>query len=396
MNRFEHNLTQNGFAKLLCSQDLGADVGRVGFKFVRDMLIGILRSRSVNLTDIAKGLQEDIRLHATHKRLSRNLDNPALAVSLSDHLLKLGAANVRSDTRLIVHLYELNKKYARKVEYLAEPGLDSDAGFKVCEILASDPDSERYTPLLATVWSDKVPGYISDAEEIRKALHRVARATGDKGMFYFDDLSLPVDLLEPIISGTNFKFIAMMQGADIDVLYHNESCSLRAIVESIETPYGRTMFKLIPEGVSGTTKTTDIDVFIHVGAKAVKLPSCDRCLRLIALKAKNRFTGRFAMPMLTSETNLRSRKALMGLVESWLSIRDVVEAHQSLRDSFDPSSFRVLTYDRLQLLMTLLQGALLYKVSMMGQIPISDHRFSVVPHHGDVNRTYLLPEQERA
>ena len=67
-------------------------------------------------------------------------------------------------------------------------------------------------------------------------------------------------------------------------------------------------------------------------------------------------------------------------------------ADQRLR----PSSFRVLTYDRLQLLMTLLQGALLYKVSMMGRIPISDHRFSIEPHHGDVNRTYLLPERERA
>jgi hypothetical protein len=396
MNRIERNLTPNGFAELLCAQELGPDLGRVGFKFVRDMLVGINRTRSVNLTDIAKGLKENIRLHATHKRLSRNLDNPALAANLSDRLLKLGVASMRSDTRLIVHMYELNKKYARKVEYLPEPGLDSDAGFKVCEILASHPDSERYTPLLATVWSDKVPGYISDAEEIKKALRRVVGATGDKGMFYFDDHSLPGRLLQPIITRPDFNFIAMMQGAGIEVLYQNEIISLRALVESAETPYGRTMFKLIPEGAAGTSKSTDIVVFIHAGAMAVKLPGCDRNLRLIALKAKNRFTGKIAVPMLTSETNLRSRKALMGLVESFLSIQDVLEAHQSLRDSFDPASFRVLTYDRLQLLMTLLRGVIFYEVSMAGNVSISDRQFSMTPHHGDVNRTYILPRHQQA
>ena len=396
MKRIENNLTPNGFAKLLCSRDLGPDLGRVGFKFVRDMLVGIKRTRSVNLTDIAKGLQEDIRLHATHKRLSRNLDNPGLAANVSDRLLRLGAEHVRPSTQLIVHLYELNKKYARKVEYLPEAGGDSDAGFKVCEILASQPDSESYTPLLATVWSDRVPGYVSDAEEIRKALHRVVRATGNKGMFYFDDQSLQGDLLQSIIADPKINFIAMMQNSRLDALCQNETCSLQSLADSMETPYGRTLFKLIPEGAAGTSKNTDIDVFIHAGAMAVRLPDCDRNLRMIALKSKNRFVGEIATPMLTSETNLRSRKSLMGLVESFLSVQDVLVTHQALRDRFDPASFRVLTYDRLQLLMTLLLGVIHYEVAMAGKVSVTDHRFSDRPHDGDVNRTYFLPEQLQA
>ncbi len=396
MNRMRQNLTPDEFAKLLCSEQLGSDLGRVGYKFVRDMLVGIHDTRSVNLTDIAKGLNEHIRLHATHKRLSRNLHSPALAASLSDRLLKLGAARVRPDTRLIVHMYELNKKYARKVEYLPEPGIDSDAGFKVCEILASNLDSEYYTPLLATVWSDKVPGYVSDVEEIKKALHRVRRATGNRGMFYFCDRSLNGDFLLPIIREPSFNFIIMMNGTDANVLYRNETCSLQSLVESVETPYGRTMFKEIPEGAAGNSKTTDIDLFVHAGAMAIKLPDCDRNLRLIALKTNNRFVGKVSTPMLTSETDLRSRKALMGLVESFLSVQDVLTAHQSLRDSFDPASFRVLTYNRLQLLMTLLQGVIHYEVAMAGNVSVSDHLFSMKPHDGDMNRTYILPQRPGA
>ena len=100
--------------------------------------------------------------------------------------------------------------------------------------------------------------------------------------------------------------------------------------------------------------------------------------------------------MITTETNLRSRKGLMGLVESFLSLQDVVSTHQALRDSFDPSSFRVLTYHRLQFLMTLLQGVIHYEVTFTGSGSVNDHQFSHTPHDGEVNRTYFLPEEQQA
>jgi len=395
MVRFKNNPTIDEFAELLCSDRFGADLGMVGYKFVRSMLVGIHRTRSINLTRIAKGLNENIRLHATHKRLSRNLDDPALAASLSDRLLKLGAARVRPDTRLIVHVYELNKKYARKMEYLPEAELDSESGFKVCEILASDPKSETYTPLLATVWSDQVPGFKSDAEEIKKALHRVFSATNNRGMLYFDDVSLPGSLLQPFLEEPGLNFIAMMRDVELDVQYGKDTVSLKSLVENVETRYGKIMFKLIPEGMLDPSKT-DVDLFIHVGALAIRLPGLDRALSLIALKSKNRVMGENSTPLITSQTNLRSRKALMGLVESFLSMQDVLEVHQSLLESFDPAGFRVLTYNRLQLLMTLLQAVTQYETSMLGNVSMSDPLFSFKPHDGKFHRTYYQPEQPEA
>lgn len=389
-------MTPHGFAKVLCSGHFGSDLGRVGFKFVRDMLVGIQRTRSVNLTDIAKGLDENIRLHATHKRLSRNLDDPELAANLSDRLLRIGAKRVRGDTRLIVHMYELNKKYARKVEYLPEAGADTDACFKVCEILASNPGSTTYTPLLATVWSGKVPGFVSDADEVKKALRRVAHATDFRGLFYFDHHSLNGEFLKSIIDEPDINYLAMMTGMEMNVIHKNEPVSINVLTETVQTPYGRTLFKLIPEGAGGVSKSTDVDIFLHAGALAIKLPNNDRNLRLIALKSKNRFIGEVVSPMITTKTNLRSRKALMGLVESFLEIQDVVAAHQALRDSFDPSSFRVLTYDRLQLLMALLQGVIHYEAALARNVSISDHLFSQKPHDGDLNRTYFLPQPVEA
>ena len=117
-------------------KDYMADsVGRVGYKFLADMLDGIQRTRSVNLTTIARGLNESIRLHATHKRLSRNLDDAEILSAFSRAVLSRGASYVKSDTRLIVTMHDLNKKYASKIQYLSDKEEHQFSGFKVCIFL---------------------------------------------------------------------------------------------------------------------------------------------------------------------------------------------------------------------------------------------------------------------
>ena len=91
---------------------MDGSVGKVGYKFLADMLDGIQKTRSVNLTTIARGLSESIRLHATHKRLSRNLDDEEI-LHFQARFFR-GASHVKSDTRLIVTMHELNKNTLRK------------------------------------------------------------------------------------------------------------------------------------------------------------------------------------------------------------------------------------------------------------------------------------------
>jgi hypothetical protein len=390
-------ISPDEFAKILCSEQLGPELGRVGFKFIRDMLVGIDTAQSVNLTDITNALCEGIRPHATHKRLSRNLDNPELSKNFSDRLLKLGAARVGEDTRLIVHMYELNKKYARKVEYLPSVENGESAGFKVCGIVANDLGSQNYVPLVASVWSEDVPGYVSDTEEIKKVLYRVSNATGNRGMFYFDDKSVDDDLLSPILEEPSLNFV-MWQRSDVSVVYRNKTCSLQDVADSVETAYGKMMFKLLPKGVSGTSNGTDLDLdlFVHAGVTAIKSKEAGTSLRLIALKTKNRLIGEVVVPLITSAEDLRSRKALMGLVDSCLTIQDTLVAHHTLLERFDPASFRVLTYSRLQFLMSLLQAVMYYEVSVAEKVSVEDHQISPNPHDGDLDRTYYLPEKKSA
>ena len=140
----------------------------------------------------------------------------------------------------------------------------------------------------------------------------------------------------------------------------------------------------------------DLDLFVHAGVTAIKSKESGTSLRLIALKTKNRLIGEVVVPLITSAEDLRSRRALMGLVESCLTIQDTLQAHHTLLERFDPASFRVLTYSRLQFLMSLLQAVMYFEVSVAGGVSVEDHQISSNPHDGDLDRTYYLPDKKSA
>ena len=381
------------FAAELCLGPNGT-LGKVERKFVANMLSGVTRARSVNLTDIARALDESINLHATHKRLSRNLDNVSLLDHLSERLLALGSATVGKDTRLVLDVYDLNKRYARKIEYLSQPESDAQGntleqgGFKVCEVLASEPGSESYLPLLAHVWSDQVPGFVSDHEEIRTAVARVFHATSGRGLLCLNHKAGEPDTLQNLLlADPKIDLIAMSYG-DTAVAQGTDSCTTAELLDQIERPYGKVMFKLVPEGIVGDSKT-DVDIFLEFGAKAMKLAGNPRPLTMIAMKTRSTFRNEEDIPVVTSRTNVRSRNTLMGLVENLMSAQDVLASHLERRSVFSPENFRVLGFTRLRLLLTVLQAVIFYEApSWVSTVP---RTIDLAPHDGELERTYLMP-----
>ena len=373
----------DAYLDLLCR-----GLGRVDEKFVRTVVKGILAARSVNLSKIATALNENISLHATHKRLSRNLDNPSLQATLAQRLLELGSQEASQNTRLFVHTYSLNKKYAQKIEYLDQA---QASGFNVCEVLASDYESNRYVPLVSHVWSSTVPGFVSDADEIKRTLRRVLKTIGQQSLIYLDDKSAVARAVaSEFLPDVDFEILSLMQEKTMEVECNGKRLSLQAVSESIETEYGKIMFKLVPEGLVGTTET-DMDLFMHVGTQTIKILESNRPMSLIALKVNSNYLGELqTIPIVTSRTKLRSRKSLMGLVESFLSMQDVIQTHVSCRDQFKPADFRVLSFNRLQLLLTLLLTALQVEASTQG---LASQQIDVKPHDGDIHRTYLMPQE---
>ena len=380
------------FFDSLYENHMGDRIGRVGYKFLVDMLDGIHQTRSVNLTTIARGLNEKIRLHATHKRLSRNLDDEDILNVLSNALLHKGAAAVQADTKLIITMHDLNKKYASKIEYLSELGKEEQSGFRVCEVLAVNHEAESYFPLYESIWSDQIPGFVDDATEVIKVIDKVFEATNNKGMLVLDDLTLSSNVITEVILQSRFNFISMANHFAPEVEFEEEIYSASSLADKLETSFGKMMFKYVPgDPIDSIGK--DVDLFVHAGAFSVKLVKTDEILSLITLKTRNRFVGEVSVPILTTAKNLKSRKKLMGLVDSYLSKNDVLLQHRYYRERFDLSGFRVLKFSRLNLLITLVQAVMLYEISSGSYIMKKTPLFSKEPHEGNMNRTYYKPDK---
>jgi hypothetical protein len=95
-------------------------MGKVTQRFVEEMLYGIQARGSVRLSEAAHSLEQTISVKKVIDRLSRNLARRDCAQGIGEAALKEGVVKVKEDTLLIVDPNDITKKYATKMEYLAQ------------------------------------------------------------------------------------------------------------------------------------------------------------------------------------------------------------------------------------------------------------------------------------
>lgn len=385
--------------------ELSDGLGKVRSKFVRDMLVGIHQSRSVNLTEIARSLGEGIELHASHKRLSRNLARSELIDVVGDRLLAMGAAQVTDSSLLIVHCYNLVKRFATKMEYLCDDesegvGLSS---YQVCEIVAYDAeDRDRYTSLSMHLWSRLDPNYESDEVEVQQAIDRVERATEGRGTFYLRTMrDMPLwsqaedHVVQYALQNSDCRLVTSVYEGEF--LADDQLYSTADLIAGTELPFGKMMFKYVPPGVLDDNLAMELALFVDFGSRCIQIPGSDVPLTLVVTQFKhqesnvhNREQGEAVMAFLV-RGHVTDREALWPLVRDFHSVIDAVNAESNHRSEFNLSDFRVLTYDRLRLLTTFLEAVMYYETVIAGNVRIDVPRLTQNPHKGDHIRDFLLP-----
>ena len=83
------------------------------------MVYGIQASQSVVLTKIGRTLEEPIAIKKVEERLSRQLLRRGLGQKVQDNLLEMASSVIGKDTLLILDPSDIQKKYAKKMQYLA-------------------------------------------------------------------------------------------------------------------------------------------------------------------------------------------------------------------------------------------------------------------------------------
>ncbi len=118
------------------------------------------------MTEIASSLDEPISLHATHKRLSRNLGDSSMGEKIEKRLLNCGASHISQKTLIIIDPADLRKKYAEKMEYLAKVRDASEKtlgkGYWLCNVVGCESGSSHIIPLAGELWSQESPDFVCE------------------------------------------------------------------------------------------------------------------------------------------------------------------------------------------------------------------------------------------
>lgn len=159
-------------------------------KFVSQMLFGIQASRDIKLSNIARSLDEDIRLIKTENRLSRNAQAEDLTLHLNQEVIKRGSKRLLENTVIALDLSDINKPFAKKMDYLADVWDGSEGrvnkGYWLLEAAAADVDSENITPLYSELYSHQVTNYESENQKIIRLVELISKAADKRGIFALD------------------------------------------------------------------------------------------------------------------------------------------------------------------------------------------------------------------
>jgi hypothetical protein len=312
----------------------------------------------VRLTEIARALEERIDLHATHKRLSRNLSDEKLESAVEQKVIQLGSKRINQDTLLIVDPSDLQKKYAQKMEYLAEVRDGSEGtigkGYWLCEVVGCEVGSNEITPLAQELWSQNAPDFKSENDQILTVVDKVRQATKGRGIIMFDRGGDRREVLIPWTKDKTCRYLVRQRG-DRHLLYNRKAKSGLELADACKTPYGATIIK----EKEGEEKA----YFIHFGFLPVRLPECpDRPLWLVVIKG---FSKKPLM-ILTTEPMRRNRKVLWWVVEAYLTRWRVEDTIRFIKQSYDFEDVRVLTYQRLKNMAVMVLAASYFAAVWLG------------------------------
>lgn len=162
-------------------------------RFFRDMMVGILGSRSPIVANVARFLNESIELKQTEKRLCRMLRSSDLDwEGLRMRTLEINSYLVKENDVIAFDPGDLGKSYARKMEkiYRVHDGSTGDCGWGFedfsAEAIQWVGGRKFHIPLYQKVIAASCEDYISQNRQICDAIHAIYRQLRGRGIWTFD------------------------------------------------------------------------------------------------------------------------------------------------------------------------------------------------------------------
>ena len=215
------------------SNKLTKGFDRPSQKFVADMIYGIISSKSCYLTEIARNLNEKIKLDKSVERLSRNLKTFDDESELLENYITSVKSNFDDETVIIFDDSDVSKPHSKKLEGICRVKDGSTGeitdGYWTAGVTALTAKHKQPIPIYNRIYSTKETGYVSNNAETIKSLEFVSKHFSKTNIRTFDrgyDSGFLFDYLLP----KDESFIVRMVG-NRNCVYNGKKILINALIK---------------------------------------------------------------------------------------------------------------------------------------------------------------------
>jgi hypothetical protein len=338
------------------SGKLSRGLPKVARRFIEEMVYGIQTRGSVRLSEVARSLNEGIALKKTINRLSQQLRRPGLLEHIEEGLMREGARRVEKETLLVVDVSDITKPYAEKMEYMATVRDGSNKvlgdGYWTMQVVGVESGEQEITPLYHELYSQNSPEFISENQEIMKAIERVGGHVEGRGIWVIDRGGDRGKLFTYFLDNEK-RFIIRLVG-DRNVVYRGTEVLAVTLAERCPLVYSERVVK--------EEKGEEKAYSVSYGFRKVRLPGRKEHLYMVVVKG----FGSKPMMLLTTEEVRKNRRRLWWFVEAYITRWRIEETIRFIKQSYQLEDIRVLTYDRLRNMMGLVLAASYFAAVYLG------------------------------
>ena len=195
MNNFTTNTYEMKREILNFSKKVSEGVNKATTKFVMDMQYGLAKGGSCLISNIARSLDENIKLNYTIDRLCDNLSNmyqEEKEIIWNNYLNEVSKNIDKENAIVLFDDSDINKEYSKKLEDLDRviDGSSQDKkivnGYHVCEATVLSMNNKQPMSIYSKIYSCKSKNFVSKNTYTLESIKAAENMIGEKFIGVFD------------------------------------------------------------------------------------------------------------------------------------------------------------------------------------------------------------------
>lgn len=342
MNNFTTNTYEMKREILNFSKKVSEGVNKATTKFVMDMQYGLAKGGSCLISNIARSLDENIKLNYTIDRLCDNLSNmyqEEKEIIWNNYLNEVSKNIDKENAIVLFDDSDINKEYSKKLENLDRviDGSSQDKkivnGYHVCEATVLSMNNKQPMSIYSKIYSCKSKNFVSKNTYTLESIKAAENMIGEKFIGVFDR-GYDDNKIFKYMSNNKHEFVVRLDDERI-LLFKGKK---RSVGEVAKTRKGKISYKALFDDSE--------EYELMLSYTKATLPANKEEYTLVIVYG---LSEKSPMKLLTN-INIKDKADVIKVVRLYLSRWRIEEHFRGKKQEYDFENMRVRTLESMNTL----------------------------------------------